>query len=220
MQTQPRITYLPLIDAFEQYVERHKSQLSHEAKSATGEILARLARLDRQYTHLLNLNQALREVDPMSLTYDETTGTFHGDLGDGKKHEFRIPGIAGPLKLVAAVDIAAFDSGAPVKHLGPEHAALRMELEERIEAYYYGAHRLTVLVRTLPDQKRFSCREMIVVRNDLLEHTKEESSYNFGYGTGGPVVRPVRPAGSSTKDLGAVANTTAYVAALAAVFNS
>jgi hypothetical protein len=141
-------------------------------------------------------------------------------MGGGMQQTFTIPGVSGPLKLKQSGDIASFDAGAPVKHLGPEHASLRMDLEELLEAYYYGAHRLTVLIRTLPGQKRFSCAEMILVRNDLLEHTKGEPSYNFGYGIGGPFVRPTRPAGRPPKDKGAVANTTAYAAVLQKVFAS
>ena len=219
MNTQGRATYLPLVDAIATHAQRNKALLSPEATSAIAEARFRLMRLDRQYSRLLELNEALRAGDAMTLKYDESTSTFHAEFGGGLKQTFQIPDVSGPLELKGLGDIASFDAGAPVKHLGPEHAALRMELEELVEAYYYGAHRLTVLIRKLPGQKGFSCMEMIVVRNDLLEHTKGEVSYDFGYGTGGPFVRPTRVAGSPPKDKGAVANTAAYVAMLQKAFD-
>lgn len=220
MSTIGRATYLPLVDAIATYADRRSNTLSAEAKAAIAEAKVRVVRLDRQYERLLELNDALREGDSMSLKYDESTGTFHLDDESGLSHSFQIPGVSGPVRLKDAADIAAFDAGAPVKHLGPEHAVLRMELEELLESYYYGAHRLTVLIRKLPGQKRFSCMDMIVVRNNLLEHTKGELSYNFGYGTDGPFVRPARPVGSPPKDKGAVANTAAYVKMLEKVFTA
>ena len=220
MITQARTTYLPLVDAVDAYAERYKALLSPEATSAIAEVRVRLIRLDRQYCRLLELNQTLRVGNAMTIKYDECANTFEVDSGGGRKQTFQIPGVSGLLELVGHTDIATFNAGAPVMRLGPEHAALCMELEALLEAYYYSAHRLTGLVRKLPNQRRFSCMEMIIVRNKLLEHTNGEPSYNFGYGTGGPFVRPMRPIGSQLRDKGAVANTMAYIAMLKKVFDS
>jgi len=217
----PRATYLPLIPAITGYAQRHKAAIGPAATAALGEIGVRLARLDKQYDQLLEMNETLRKGSATTMTYDESSATFKvSGIGLGT-HTFQIPGVSGPMKSVGEVgDISAFTAGAPSQRFGPEHASLCLDLEEVLETYYYGAHRVTVLVRMLPGQKRFSCIEMINVRNHLLEHTKNEPSYNFGYGSGGPFVRPMRPAGSQLRDLGAVVNTEAYIAALNKVFGS
>jgi hypothetical protein len=218
MTNQQRATYLPLIEAVDRYAERNAVHLTEsEVISALKEIRERL---DRQYARLIELNEILREGSVPKIEYDLATETFQVKDGTQEARSFKIPGISGPLRQIAGADITPFEAGVHSTNLPIEHAPLRLELEELLEAYYYGAHRLTVLVRKLPNLKKYSCKAMIVVRNDLIEHTKEEHNYAFGYGTGGPFVRPVRIAGDPPKDQGAVANTTAFIESLNSVFQS
>jgi hypothetical protein len=103
-------------------------------------------------------------------------------------------------------------------------ASLRVELEGLLESYYQNAHQVQRLVTGLLKPKRknkFECRPITMVRNGLVEHPRPELVYSFGYGTNGPVVRPIARGGKREwVDSGLVPNTEAFDKALAEAFDS
>lgn len=68
------------------------------------------------------------------------------------------------------------------------------------ELFYYLAHRLITCLQYLPGLKNLKCREVAIVRNQLLEHPEKGqsgillSSFKFGSDTG-PVIKGIRESG-------------------------
>ncbi len=91
----------------------------------------------------------------------------------------------------------------------------RIKFEGQVEHYYYDAHRVVKLVRSLPGLKRFTCREITIVRNKLVEHPDKGEPYSFGFGSSGPRIRPMHRKGRQWHDEGLVPNTEALVSQLA-----
>lgn len=95
---------------------------------------------------------------------------------------------------------------------------LRLEMEGLLESYYHSAHRVLKLVKTLPRLRKFDCAEINRTRNNLVEHAKGTEPYSFGYGSYGPVVRPVHTPGPEWIDAGLLPNTKAFITALRKAF--
>jgi hypothetical protein len=91
--------------------------------------------------------------------------------------------------------------------------------EGLLDDYYHNAHRVLKLMKSLPGQAGFSCREITIVRNKLVEHPEHGEPYSFGFGSTGPVVRPMHRAGREWRDAGLVPNTESFVNDLARALN-
>jgi len=71
------------------------------------------------------------------------------------------------------------------------------ELRLHTEEFYYTAHRLTTCMSLLPGLKGLECREVAIVRNQLLEHPEKPASGvllpSFSYDAErGPVIKGIR----------------------------
>jgi len=87
--------------------------------------------------------------------------------------------------------------GAPTRanfvRESPEEQRLRLDAE----AYYYHAHRLLSCLQRLPGLETVKCREIEIVRNQLLEHPEKKDSQvllpTFAYTReAGPVIKGTR----------------------------
>jgi len=114
--------------------------------------------------------------------------------------------VAGVYKPETTVDQAR---GADVDELA---------FEGLLEDYYHNAHRILKLVKSLPGFKNFQCREITMVRNKLVEHPKRGEVYSFGWGSSGPVVRPLHQQDREWIDRGLVSNTQALLGKLVEAF--
>lgn len=69
-------------------------------------------------------------------------------------------------------------------------------------------------MKLLPNLKNSECREITIVRTKLVEHPEGTGSYSFGYGSGGPAVRPIHTPGREWLDGGLILNTQRFIGAL------
>jgi hypothetical protein len=79
---------------------------------------------------------------------------------------------------------------------GPETQQLLLRLQTDTDAFYNKAHRLLKIVRELPQLGKVECKEIMIVRNQLIEHagqgTSNREHWSFGFATRvGPQVRPL-----------------------------
>jgi len=94
-------------------------------------------------------------------------------------------------------------------------------LQTDTTSFYYKAHRVTKLLRTLPGWEKFDSKQILIVRNQLIEHTGQGSNnrelWSFGFATGvGPKLRAfaVGTEPPSHTDEGYVPNRDSFLAAL------
>ena len=80
------------------------------------------------------------------------------------------------------------------------------------------AHRVQKKVQFLLKLKKCECREIIFVRNHLIEHPIEAATPSFGFGTGGPIVSPMMRGKSDFYDRGLIHNVEAFDKFLSEVF--
>ncbi|MGH8594396.1 MAG: hypothetical protein ACREV3_11215, partial [Gammaproteobacteria bacterium] len=83
-----------------------------------------------------------------------------------------------------------------------ENVAQLLSENENVRIYYYAVHRALKLVKMLPQLHNFACREITIIRNKLVEHAEATEPYSFGYGSTGPVVRPIHTPGREWIDPG------------------
>jgi hypothetical protein len=109
---------------------------------------------------------------------------------------------------------------APDPHSESDMSEAR-KLLDKTEAIYSILWRVNTLLKTLPQLKNFKPAGVGNTRNNLMEHTGGKGSgahiYSFRIGTGGPVLRPTKPAGSaSPADNGLEKNAAEYLTQLVA----
>ena len=98
------------------------------------------------------------------------------------------PRVAGVSKAL----MLGHDEGRP-----PLESVEEQEMRLDTELFYYVAHRFCVCLALLPELKGFQCKEVAIVRNQLLEHPEKASSGvllpAFGYRSDvGPVIKGMR----------------------------
>jgi hypothetical protein len=71
----------------------------------------------------------------------------------------------------------------------------------------------------LPSLQNFKCKEIVIVRNKLIERADHGDVYSFGFGSAGPKVRPMVHSGRTWTDSGLVRNTEAFIDALQSAFS-
>jgi hypothetical protein len=223
-------TYEPILFLMDAY--RNTVVLSKEQHHVLDEIERRMRALEKHRSRLTEINQELIRAAPnLSTAVDLETGelvvkTRAGETG------IKLSDIGLPLDKVPQVrtsgEIHTYKAGAPIPRHLDDNQSLLIEMEDLINLYYYNAHKILKLVRRLPGAADFGCKEISVVRNQLLEHVGDEQPYNFGFGSGGPVVRPIRVhkidnkarknQSSDVKDGGLFHNSDAFIAALERIF--
>lgn len=70
------------------------------------------------------------------------------------------------------------------------------ELRRLTEVFYRNSHRLLKVLVQLPGLSKLRCREISIVRNQLMEHPEGQGTPvtlpSFGYGSAGPRIKPIQ----------------------------
>lgn len=200
--------------------ESHAATSTRDQLACYQEISWRIAELAADVESLLRLNAVLEEdtraggitavwhPEDRSLHLRGPSGQFMGRL----VHTPNDPNAkVDPPRVVASTVKGSFRAGAGRDGDSPQLLAARRELERLLERFYYSAFKVQKLVQQLPGNKKFPYNGITMVRNDLLEHPKDaRHPHNFGFGTGGPFVRPARSPGGKD-DPGLIANAAAFI---------
>lgn len=189
--------------------------ISSTDRQATNEIQRRVERLQTSFARLTDINSRLMELAPLKTSFDASTDTLVGSLGDLEvrlKLNRADPEV--PIKFTKLTEGVAYAAGQVSVDSDAELEALRAEMEGLLESYYYNAHRVLKLVQGLPGMRNFKCKEIVVVRNKLVEHADHGVFYSFGYGSTGPRVKPIGPPGRQWNDEGLFFNTKQFLDAL------
>jgi len=209
-------SYQRAIDAVGRYRDRHDATLSVGQKETLDEIVRRLHRLAGQAKQLIELNNAFLETEGLTTEFDPTTDTVTvrvGDIQQSIKLKRADPNV--PIKMEGLTAGGAYKAGVRAGDPSGVSESQRLIYEGLLEDYYHNAHRVLKLMRLLPGQADFKCREITIVRNKLVEHPDEGEPYSFGFGSAGPVVRPMQRPGREWRDEGLVSNTERFVNELA-----
>jgi hypothetical protein len=101
------------------------------------------------------------------------------------------------------------------------------ELRLDTELFYYVAHRFCTCLALLPELRSFQCKEVAIIRNQLLEHPEKASSGvllpSFGYRSDvGPVIKGMRYSDQSEihPDAGFINNCRALLEGAASALNA
>lgn len=84
--------------------------------------------------------------------------------------------------------------------MDPEVKEMETVLYQDTILFYRHGHRLLRALRSLPGLGSIECLEVTIVRNQLMEHPEgkpEVTLPSFGWGTGGPRIKPMRAAPDS-----------------------
>ena len=141
-----------------------------------------------------------------------------GDATSSLRLRRAAPGV--PLQIKQSVAVGTYHVGAASPVDNARSTELKSELEDLIEQYYYNAHRVLKLIQGLPSCRNFKAKEIAIVRNKLIEHSDHGDIYSFGFGTRGPVVRPIARTGRQWNDAGLVPNTEVFIPALISQFST
>jgi hypothetical protein len=209
-------TPTPDLTAAIEAVSRHASKRAPTAteteKATLEEVSRRLQRLGVLAAELIVINDAIWASGQSNISFDSDTDTLI----------FSVEGIEQRLTLKRAdpnvpITVRTLDSGAGYSastSVALDQEALRFALEEKLESYYHSAHRVLKLLGTLPEFVGVRCEAVTRVRNNLVEHPPEGSTYSFGYGSAGPRVKPSRRTALQWVDEGLLSNTSALVNAI------
>ena len=185
------------------------------------EIARRIQRLQPALERLLQINaQLISETSP-KVHLDQDTDTLSIQVGD-QIHSLKLNRAKPdtPVSLRGMATTGAYRAGAVSSNDTATISDLKSELEGSLEQYYYNAHRVLKLIQQLPGLRNFKCKEIIIVRNKLVEHADHGDIYSFGFGSAGPVVRPIVRLGRAWTDQGLLRNTEAFVNALLATLST
>ncbi len=202
-----------------QWVSVRGSHLSSVNQDTLAEIVRRLERLDSTLRRLVEINAELCATAALQVSYDPESETLSAQMGNAVssvKLNRANPDV--PIKFGPTSSLAAYRSGSSIKNESARTIELKVALEGDLEQYYYNAHRVLKLAQSLPGCRNLKCKEIVVVRNKLIEHSDHGEIYSFGFGTAGPVVRPFARPGRGWNDSGLLPNTEAFIAALCRSF--
>jgi len=187
-------------------------------KETLDEVLRRLQRLNSQCGQLIKLNNTLIEQRAPQIRFDPDTDTVTYRMGE-LEERVRL-NRADPKVPIGMGTVTVAGAYKPETTVDQERSADVDELafEGLLEDYYHNAHRILKLVKLLPGFKNFRCREITMVRNKLVEHPKQGEVYSFGWGSSGPVVRPLHQQDREWIDRGSVPNTEALLGKLVEAF--
>jgi len=202
------------------YVDKRFVEFTQEQQEAANELKRRIKRLENEYNRLIQLNNLLCSDLLPKTHFDESTGimstTFNG-LTQSFKLNRADPNK--PVKLLSSSTIGAYSADDSDRVKEPENITEnKMDMEQLLEGYYNNAFRITKLAQTVTGKNKFHCKEITMVRNNLIVHPEAVSIYSFGYGSNGPIVKPIHRGQSTWVDNGLTPNTTALVKSLIELF--
>lgn len=207
----------PAYKAAVAYVERCVNAMTPAQVDTASELKQRIRRLENDCYQLVRMNNQLVDAESWQMRFDEESGTMTIAYRGGEM-SYRLkrakPDV--PVKLRSHVSMNVYDASRDDRSTEqPDHVeSLKMSMETRLEHYYENAFRITKLVQQLTGDAKDHCEEITMVRNHLIAHPKFPATiYSFGFGSSGPVVKPVQRAGPRAwDDAGLVLNTRALVA--------
>lgn len=198
------------------YVARRGAALTPAQVVIASELKRRIRRLENDCHQLVRINNQLVDAEALQLRFDEASGTVtfsHKDVSQSLTLKRANPDV--PVRIRQHVSITTYDAGRDDHPEQPGQVELlKISMEPLLEHYYENGFRITKLVQQLTANTKDHCAEITAVRNDLIVHPKEPATiYSFGFGSNGPVVKPVQWAGPRVwNDTGLVPNTRALVA--------
>jgi len=191
------------------YVEVNESKFSQLQKEAGTELKRRIKRLENDCNRLTKINNMLLDTEQTTHSFDQESDTLtftHRGQSMSIKLNRADPEI--PISIPGMAATSAYLAGASENSEDAPHIEeLKMVMEQSLEHYYSNAFRITKLIQQLTGQKKFHCLEITLVRNKLIEHPETGSLYSFGYGSNGPLVKPMFRGETEFKDKGLVPNT-------------
>jgi hypothetical protein len=194
------------------FFARNAVFLSQDQTRAGDELKRRLRRLESECNRLIKLNNSLMNTLLPRMAHDPTTDTLTMTFG-GISHSIKVnradPNVS--VKLGQTVAGGTYGHSDELARSPPEIEELKVLFESLLEQYYYNAFRIVKLLQELTGRTKSHCMEITMVRNQLVEHPNDTADYTFGYGTHGPVVRPIKRCSSAWNDAGLVPNTVALV---------
>lgn len=215
-----RPSFGPAIKALQSFKAFYTSKLSPVQQETITEVAQRLRRLENEVGRLMALNNRFIERRLPKVEFDPNTDivTYRvGAVEQKVKLKRADPNV--PISMRQVTAGAAYKANAiSTKELGLSEKE-RHEFEGLLEQYYYNAHKVLDLIKTLPGLDNFRCREVTIVRNKLVEHPLVGEVYSFGFGTSGPVIRPMQKAGREWHDEGLVPNSESFIQRLVAALN-
>lgn len=211
-------SYSPAIKAL-QKSQASKAHTASKAELETiNEIARRLRRLDNQVGQLINTNNSLVQQRVPRTEFDPETDTVTTRIGGVElKTKLRRADPNKPIQMRTLAVGGAYKAGRQTTR-PKEQDVDEMMFEGALEDYYHNAHRVLKLVKRLLGLSNFGCNEITIVRNKLVEHPEYGEAYSFGFGTSGPVVRPMHKPGREWIDAGLVPDTQAFVKKLTKAF--
>jgi hypothetical protein len=215
------LSYAPVLEALTAWNDVHSDRLSPNDIDTLREIERRIQRLQPALERLLQINaQLITDASP-KVHLDQETDTISIQVGD-QVHSLKLnrANPDTPVSLRSIATTGAYRAGGVRSNDTATISHLKSELEGALEQYYYNAHRVLKLIQQLPGLRNFKCKEIIIVRNKLVEHADHGDIYSFGFGSAGPVVRPMVRPGRVWTDQGLLRNTEAFVNALLATLSA
>ena len=211
-----RPSFAEALAAIEEY--RQRGSLRQAQLDSLSQIRARVRRLESRISRLFDLNDTLWRLNGLRISLD------------AERDQVRIesPGILQTIQLnrtdpntpLQFRELARFAGYWPDRDTQiPEELRQARELMEgEVEAFYSDAHRLHKQVQVLLGIKKDECKEIAIVRNNLLEHPVPGVTPTFGYGSTGPQISPINSDKILFRDSGAFHNAVAFNLWLVRVF--
>ncbi|WP_144007158.1 hypothetical protein [Pelomonas sp. KK5] len=194
------------------FLARRAPSLNRDQLKAGDELKRRLRRLEAECNRLIKINNTLMQAELPRMSHNPTADTLTMTYG-GVSHSIKLNRAdpSAPVTLDGATAIGTYGSDDEHSRATPEIQELKILFESLLEQYYYNAFRIAKLLQELTGRTKSHCTEITMVRNHLVEHPKDDADYTFGYGTHGPVVRPIKRGTPAWNDAGLVPNTVALV---------
>ncbi len=210
----------PAYKAAVKFLNHSSSLLSYEQLEAAKELKRRIKRMENDFNRLMQVNKLLCDAKIPKVHFDEHTSIITVTTERGSqsiKLNRKDPNI--PVKLLDSTAIGVYLADDSEDTKDSEHEAeLKMMMEQLLEHFYNNAFRVTKLVQVVTGKSKYHCQEITIVRNKLIEHPESGSLYSFGYGTNGPVVKPMYRGEKLWNDLGLIPNTESLINSLIEVF--
>lgn len=204
------------------YLKKHARDLSPTQKEAGIELKRRINRLENDCNRLIKINNWLLDNEGLEAAFDQSSDTLTFSY-KGKSVSIKlnraVPAV--PFIIPDTVATSGYKTSVLKEGLDTSHVdELKMVMEQMLEHYYSNAFRITKLVQQITNRKKYHCRPITMVRNKLVEHPEPGSIYSFGFGSNGPLVKPMHRGTTGWRDAGLVPNTIELVSSLNSVFEN
>lgn len=208
------LTFKPAIEAISEFIDANSSKLTPSQTNTLLEIKRRLERLDIQVNELMEINEKLILKEGFETNFDSSMDTMTVSFaGQEVKVQLRRADPNVPITMENLTRGSAYHAGND-NSIDEEEKKLRIELEDKLESYYYSAHKVLKLLGTVPGLSKIKSISVTRVRNNLIEHTSDGASYTFGVGSTGPRVKPMYQGEQVFNDEGLLPNTGDLISAI------